>query len=310
MYKREAKYTLMANSPRGDIELLFQSSTPPPPHDKIYRKRELTDYINSQTPSMRLRFSRQRQLVEIARYVQGSQGGEWTKKVLPAMDKNLAISMEDWTGLEDSEWAGISCLIEFLSVCEEIERLDEESRQPISSAFADGHPVQACGKKLGREPIAVSTLQNAPSARPPLEENGSSSTTIAKSLASVLVAPRPPKLGPAPAVSWQSGGMNEVEVLKGVLSSTGDITAGRNKTASAGVAQMMPGWCPDDPELTTEGHGIQTRFIPSVGWCIRYGSRVSQGGRYRIMFLDGVSLDIDVDEEWVELTSRSGDVTR
>ncbi|KAL1754155.1 hypothetical protein FB107DRAFT_216357 [Schizophyllum commune] len=55
--------------------------------------------------------------------------------------------------------------------------------------------------------------------------------------------------------------------------------------------------------------GIATRFLPNVGWCIRYGSRVSQGGRFRIMYLDGATMDIDVDEEWIEL-QQEGDVVR
>ncbi|KAL1748031.1 hypothetical protein HDZ31DRAFT_60728 [Schizophyllum fasciatum] len=55
--------------------------------------------------------------------------------------------------------------------------------------------------------------------------------------------------------------------------------------------------------------GIATRFLPDVGWCIRYGSRVSQGGRFRIMYLDGATMDIDVDEEWVEL-QQGGEVVR
>ncbi|KAJ8472587.1 hypothetical protein ONZ45_g16605 [Pleurotus djamor] len=54
----------------------------------------------------------------------------------------------------------------------------------------------------------------------------------------------------------------------------------------------------------------QTRFIPSVGWCIRCESRVSQGGRFKIMFLDGATLDINVDEDWAEFMDPSGIVTR
>ncbi|KAH9080479.1 hypothetical protein EDB83DRAFT_984922 [Lactarius deliciosus] len=37
---------------------------------------------------------------------------------------------------------------------------------------------------------------------------------------------------------------------------------------------------------------LQTRFIPGVGWCVRSG-----GTHYRIMFQDGVALEVDVDEE-------------
>jgi hypothetical protein len=42
---------------------------------------------------------------------------------------------------------------------------------------------------------------------------------------------------------------------------------------------------------------FRTHFIPSVGWCLQ-----NRGGtRYRMMFLDGSLLEVDVNEEWVEL---------
>jgi polo-like kinase 4 len=57
---------------------------------------------------------------------------------------------------------------------------------------------------------------------------------------------------------------------------------------------------------------FNSRFIPNVGWCIRHDGvgHDTQGARYTIMFLDGVTLDVDVDEEWVELKSVSGETTR
>jgi polo-like kinase 4 len=59
---------------------------------------------------------------------------------------------------------------------------------------------------------------------------------------------------------------------------------------------------------------IQTRFIPSVGWCIRFGSDKKSGtggsGGYRVMFLDGVALEIDADEEYVEFRGSFGDISR
>jgi hypothetical protein len=63
-----------------------------------------------------------------------------------------------------------------------------------------------------------------------------------------------------------------------------------------------------DLPLTGGGLGsrlLQTRFMPGVGWCVRSG-----GTRYRIMFADGVALEVDVDEERVEMVDRDGSVVR
>jgi hypothetical protein len=45
--------------------------------------------------------------------------------------------------------------------------------------------------------------------------------------------------------------------------------------------------------------------MPGVGWCVRSGS-----ARYRIMFADGVALEVDVDEERVEMVECDGSVIR
>jgi hypothetical protein len=45
--------------------------------------------------------------------------------------------------------------------------------------------------------------------------------------------------------------------------------------------------------------------MPGVGWCVRSGL-----ARYRIMFADGVALEVDVDEERVEMVERDGSVIR
>jgi hypothetical protein len=45
--------------------------------------------------------------------------------------------------------------------------------------------------------------------------------------------------------------------------------------------------------------------MPGVGWCVR-----SRGSRYRIMFADGVALEVDVDEERVEMVERDGSIVR
>jgi polo-like kinase 4 len=116
------------------------------------------------------------------------------------------------------------------------------------------------------------------------------------------VPPRPPKLPFITASRKTNCGPS----ISDIASIEGQHLSVTGKTG------VLPTWCKDDDfELTTaEQRVAQTKYIPSVGWCIRQGSRVSQGGRYKIMFFDGATLEIDVDEDWVELTSPSGETTR
>jgi len=57
----------------------------------------------------------------------------------------------------------------------------------------------------------------------------------------------------------------------------------------------------EPPSLFCQPGGFETRFIPSVGWCVRYAGPSGGAGRYRMMFFDGKTLEVDVDEECVEL---------
>jgi len=49
-------------------------------------------------------------------------------------------------------------------------------------------------------------------------------------------------------------------------------------------------------------------FIPEVGWCSRMEDGASE--RYRIMFLDGVCLNVEVPQGIVEMVSPSGQARR
>jgi len=58
----------------------------------------------------------------------------------------------------------------------------------------------------------------------------------------------------------------------------------------------------DPPSIIQQAGGFETRFIPLVGWCVRYpGPSGGGAGRYRMMFFDGKTLEVDVDEECVEM---------
>lgn len=65
------------------------------------------------------------------------------------------------------------------------------------------------------------------------------------------------------------------------------------------------------PSMKKPPGPLQTRFILDVGWCVRYApsgsvSAMEGGGRYRIMFLDGVALEVDVDKERIEFVAQDG----
>ncbi|KAF8644526.1 hypothetical protein AX16_008402 [Volvariella volvacea WC 439] len=63
------------------------------------------------------------------------------------------------------------------------------------------------------------------------------------------------------------------------------------------------------PRLNPKPSSADIKFIPEIGWCFRQNPGSLKAGRYKILFLDGVTMNVDVDEEWVEYVSQSGDIT-
>lgn len=60
-------------------------------------------------------------------------------------------------------------------------------------------------------------------------------------------------------------------------------------------------------DLVPQTGPLEARFLSSVGWCTRYGSGQSpQGEKYKVLFLNGSILDIDLDKGWVELVDGRG----
>ncbi|KZT19518.1 kinase-like protein [Neolentinus lepideus HHB14362 ss-1] len=53
---------------------------------------------------------------------------------------------------------------------------------------------------------------------------------------------------------------------------------------------------------------FQTRFMPSVGWCMRYSTQ-DEGQRYRLLFLDGLTMEIDFVEQKLKIISQDGETT-
>lgn len=285
----------MCNKPQANIEIVYPSYS-------LGSKHRNTDTDQASTPKMRIRFCRQRQTVEIARFVSpnGSQteGGEWTKKILGTINGTSQISEAGWLGLLDAEKVALNDLRGFVRMCEAVEQLQsegivEEGPNGPSQLSSDSPPLEP--RNVNRDYAQTSDSKTAKS---------SSSSTGRTKFSGLSLAPRPTKLSSLNNIKTASSDGH------GLASSDVDSTPRRQPTQTTGVTSHSR-WNHDEfSEEALSGAGIQTRFIPSVGWCMRYGSKVSQGGRYRIMFLDGVTLDIDVDEEYAEFKSLSGDVTR
>ncbi|KAF8895463.1 kinase-like domain-containing protein [Infundibulicybe gibba] len=250
LYTDKAKCVLMANGPRGDIELLFRH---PPPANKT---------------------------LEIAEFVVGTTGGgEWTKRVLTPVQKNLGLTSLDWATLNSIQKEAISQASLFLRACESVECLPDYTISPAASGYEVMSEIRRGRSRKTIEP-----------------------QTIANSFGTVKVATRP-KLSMA-AVSRPNSETGTIFVTGAGAGSTILDPPTRPKSQEPKPVNAMDlgpfAMEYDEIEITGINHRVQTRFIQSV----------SQGGRYRIMFIDGAELDIDVDEEWAEYISPSGETTR
>jgi polo-like kinase 4 len=259
---------------------------------------------------MRLRLSRQAGSLEIARHVSGARGEEWTKKVLKTIDEHPHISAADWDDLDATERDGMAHLARFWRTCEVLEQLEARQDDPVSHPHPHSHKPSS-KHRISRIPTQTDDSPNAPTTTRALPASFSSTQTLP--LMNVALAPRPPKLPFLPVPVSRKTAQPQREPSPSLL----DIASIEGQYPSVtGKTGILPTWCREDGndvDLTTPDHHFirsQTKYIPSVGWCIRQSSRVSQGGRYKIMFFDGATLEIDVDEDWAELTSPGGETTR
>ncbi|KAL4267670.1 hypothetical protein AB1N83_000945 [Pleurotus pulmonarius] len=275
LYTPVARCTLWANGPPADIEMLFRSY--PPSH-------KLPATITDAVPTMRIRFNRQGRSLEIARYVDTDQGGEWLKKDLIGYKHPADISGSDYRALADTERDALDQLSDFLRKCETVEN------PPIG-------PIANENRGDGDGLLSI-----------PSGSTMRSLSTVVQSLSGSLV-PRPVKTN-------HQLGQRQLPVKNNFYVQPVDESLSLapdqdTTTADSGLITLdgpnLSGFLCDTPEPSSH---LQTRFIPSIGWCVRYGSRISQGGRFKMMFKDGATLDINVDEDWAEFTDPQGDKSR
>lgn len=270
LYESDSKFTMMANSPDADVEVVFYSSE----NGSKIRRNEggMLDKTGSSFPRpifMRIKVMQDRQLVEISRQVHAPVGvhdlvlksnsndlplrekeGEWKKVVLVAPAGNI-VSV-DRTSLDGYERKGLDKTGTFLAVCRAVE------------SGLDGGNTHCETSRDSRSPSSVLVCKTLP-----VDQQGNDSPRESESigLARKLGHSLTPRTS-IPSMGWNDDG------------------------------NRFPF---EPPSLTRQPGNFETRFIPSVGWCVRYSGQSGGAGRYRMMFFDGKTLEVDVDEECVEL---------
>ncbi|TFY68575.1 hypothetical protein EVG20_g3500 [Dentipellis fragilis] len=320
-HQPSATCTLMANNPQADIEINISSTRPTNANEPKTSARESTPQ------ALRIHLSRKRKTLELTAQMSGQSAvaNEQRKKTLPWNEVTKNVSDEDRTSFSSSERAAMQVLSDFLHIVEAMERID--SRQSIDAPFAVhvDEPAKQ-GVELPRQkpsnveaildrplnakksfpifntlikPRSVSAdAVNAPSSKAHSIRSSSSSS---RALPNLNIAPRPrlsPPLRGFPNDTTRKASSTVFE--EGRAPSRASMSSRPQSAIS--VAESMPPTNPANRDST------QMRFIPSVGWCIRQGG--TDGGKYKIMFLDGVALEVDVYEECIEFVGQEGDVAR
>ena len=281
IYQGSVKYTLMSNGPNADIEILYLS--PPSPRLNNQRQHKQTKFDNEKNKAvLRILFSRQRKVIEVVQYDASSDtnGGEWTKRVFHGIDgdssfNNMVFGAPNLDVGRD--------LQEFTFKCRSIESM-------LDSTFPSDTTIRDL------EPVGVSTAIGEQHSSKSLSNLGSRPRNVTASLTTKYSGP--------PHTDSSTRGFRTANTSK-VL-----YPFQRTKVSSVRLKPTLTSYENFSKEPTEIGPHPQTRFIPSVGWCIRYASKMSQSGCYQIMFIDGVCLNVDVDKEEVEFTNTSGKTTR
>ena len=264
----------MANFPDADVEAVFYSPEDDPrlresggqPLDKLDGSFPLRTVV------MRIKITRNRQLVEISRQVftparvhdhamnpnpksspLREKEGEWKKVVLVAPGGR--IDAVDKTSLDEYERRGIERSSAFLAVC------------------------RTMGSSL------VEVRENLQDSEIPRSSGSSSSVLVCKTL----------------PVDQHSNGISREPESIGLTRKLGHSLTPTGSVPSMGWNRDRDGFPFEPPSLIQQAGNFETRFIPSVGWCVRYTGPSGGAGRYRMMFFDGKTLEVDVDEECVEL---------
>ncbi|KAK0221803.1 hypothetical protein IW262DRAFT_931587 [Armillaria fumosa] len=298
VHEPDVKYTLMANEPVADVELLFFSPT-------VFSGAKSADKGDAaDSARMRIQLSRKARSMEIAVCKSDTRSKEWKKRTFQTLGFDSSISALDFQDLGEDERKGLDLLTKFLHLCDTYECLANESLNTVQSRLDF---VRDSRLNIVETPsIDTNHLETTGSAA----RREISKRTFASSLItnkSFAVPPRPPKISLTNSTSRRGSHPTDIKQKENL------------DPSKAPFDSLVTNFAMINDTATTRRYGlscasqisgVESRFIPSVGWCVRQGSRVSQGGHYKIMFVDGAALDVDVDEEWAELRDKLGNVMR
>ncbi|KAI0050392.1 hypothetical protein FA95DRAFT_1555710 [Auriscalpium vulgare] len=280
MHQPSSTCTLLANGPQADVELVLNTAAPKASSDAH--------------DALKIRLSRKQRTLEITSTSESSR--DWSRKVMFCSARG-ALDAKDSGALSRREKEGMAIMLDFLRVVDAAEATfdafltpamaDPSSTQPTPASQALSHPAQ----KQNLAPLPVIPVSASPalldaaiaSTEELARQHRTPSTTSSNAFSDVDIAQRP-KLSPR-SIRNTSG------TLRRASSTVVDRDAGQSRPQSA---------VPVSPTA-----GRNTRFIDGVGWCVR-----DAHGRYKIMFFDGVVLDVDVEEEQVEFVRKDGEVVR
>ena len=213
------------------------------------------------------------------------------------------MDAEDWTLLSNHEKECLAALLDFLRIVEALEGIPRGKQEtlpttsaelppkclnagdatiPAPTAVASRHGGDTISPKASFPKSVAPTVSLAPTFPPP------SSRSI-----QVTVSPRPRFPSALPRATSET-------FRKASSTAVSDAPPPRSSTSPSAYCSPSA-----EPLHGLSRPRLQTRFMPGVGWCVRSG-----GTHYRIMFQDGVVLEVDVDKEKVELVEHDGLVTR
>ena len=282
MYEGTFICTLMANEPQADVEIRASS------------RSTASALSGSPAAANRIRFSRKLRTMQIF-----SSGPRVSKKSMFCTARGVPVDAEDWSLLSIPEKECLAALLDFLRIVDALEGVPRGKPGAISTTSAElptkcltAQDATSPAQPVGAPRHGGDTISLEPKSVAPTASFSTFPPPSSRSL-QVTVSPRP---------RFPSSLPRSTSETFRKASSTAVSDAPLPRVSASPSASCTPS---AEPLRGLTRPRLQNRFIPGVGWCVRSG-----GTHYRIMFADGVALEIDVDEERVELVEHDGSVTR
>lgn len=261
----------MSNRPLPDVELVLKEN------------------YATELPRLRIRLRENRQIVEIsqcdASQREAKQRG-WNTKRLPAsLDGTCLVAKPLENTLTESERDGLLRLAGSLITCDNFDNF----LKPVDLGGA-AHTPPKSEPKIRH---ATGTPENTPFTRIK-SRPGNSIKSILHSSRSNAKAP----------VTRTRQALKESPPSCSMIKIKQDFTPMCNAETTRSLQRGSYGSLSTRTSRTA-GADPLIRFIESIGWCMHLTS-----AKYKIMFLDGVCLTVDVDEEMVEYVDKEGASSR